>query len=441
MELFAPKVAADWDGHYNDDMTRDQINELKRCELLQKNSELILSNQVESCEANYDGLICWSPAKVDRLAISSCLSEIHGIKYDTAQNVSRWCNSNGTWGLTNYSSCLEQHVENVIQHESEIVSTIYFVGYGSSLIALCVAVCILVYFKELRCLRNKIHTNLMCTYILTDFTWIFSLTLQIFAEVNTSSCVFLIVILQYFQLTNFFWMFIEGLYLYMLVVRALSSENIKFSVYLIIGWGIPIVVIVFWTILKLLLVETELVKEVSHTPWQICSWYHQHLYDWIFKVPIIIVLVCNIVFLAIIICVLITKLRSAQGVDHQYRKATKALLVLIPLFGVTYIITFAGPTQGVYKSIHEILRATLLSTQGFIIALFYCFLNNEVKNKLKHHFEVWKTARSFRESKRYKYNRHSKDWSPGSRTESIRLFKRPTSNDSTASEITTTTQY
>lgn len=60
---------------------------------------------------------------------------------------------------------------------------------------------------------------------------------------------------------------------------------------------------------------------------------------------------------------LITKLRSAQGVDHQYRKATKALLVLIPLFGVTYIITFAGPTQGVYKSIHEILRATLLSTQ------------------------------------------------------------------------------
>lgn len=87
MELFAPKVAADWDGHYNDDMTRDQINELKRCELLQKNSELILSNQVESCEANYDGLICWSPAKVDRLAISSCLSEIHGIKYDTARKL------------------------------------------------------------------------------------------------------------------------------------------------------------------------------------------------------------------------------------------------------------------------------------------------------------------------------------------------------------------
>lgn len=33
-------------------------------------------------------------------------------------------------------------------------------------------------FRDLRCLRNTIHTNLMITYLLTDVTWILVATLQ-----------------------------------------------------------------------------------------------------------------------------------------------------------------------------------------------------------------------------------------------------------------------
>lgn len=63
--------------------------------------------------------------------------------------------------------------------------------------------------------------------------------------------------------------------------------------------------------------------------------------------------------------VLITKLRSANTLEtRQYRKASKALLVLIPLLGITYLIVIYGPEEGgVGSHIFAVTRAILLSTQ------------------------------------------------------------------------------
>lgn len=62
--------------------------------------------------------------------------------------------------------------------------------------------------------------------------------------------------------------------------------------------------------------------------------------------------------------VLITKLRSANTVEtRQYRKASKALLVLIPLLGITYLVVLAGPNEGVGSYIFVVARSFLLSTQ------------------------------------------------------------------------------
>ncbi|GFY47327.1 diuretic hormone receptor, partial [Trichonephila inaurata madagascariensis] len=76
--------------------------------------------------------------------------------------------------------------------------------------------------------------------------------------------------------------------------------------------------------------------------------------------------------------VLITKLRATNTVEsEQYRKAAKALLVLIPLLGVTYILVIATPNHRTGEVIFTFIQATLLSIQGFIVAVLYCFLNGE----------------------------------------------------------------
>lgn len=65
---------------------------------------------------------------------------------------------------------------------------------------------------------------------------------------------------------------------------------------------------------------------------------------------------------------LITKLRSATSAEtQQYRKAAKALLVLIPLLGITYILVIVGPAEGISRSIYDGVRAVLLSTQVVIL--------------------------------------------------------------------------
>lgn len=96
-----------------------------------------------------------------------------------------------------------------------------------------------------------------------------------------------------------------------------------------------------------------------------CPWLKAHLVDWIHQVPVIIVLLLNLFFLASIMWVLITKLRSANTVEtQQYRKAAKALLVLMPLLGVTYMLMITTPPGEAYiMTMFYYGRAVLLSTQ------------------------------------------------------------------------------
>ena len=63
--------------------------------------------------------------------------------------------------------------------------------------------------------------------------------------------------------------------------------------------------------------------------------------------------------------VLITKLRSTNSLEtQQYRKGSKALLVLIPLLGITYVLVITGPTEkGILSDIFYFIRAVLISTQ------------------------------------------------------------------------------
>lgn len=63
--------------------------------------------------------------------------------------------------------------------------------------------------------------------------------------------------------------------------------------------------------------------------------------------------------------VLITKLRSANTLEtEQYRKATKALLVLIPLLGITYLLVLWGPNdESWFAHAFDYTRALMLSTQ------------------------------------------------------------------------------
>lgn len=126
--------------------------------------------------------------------------------------------------------------------------------------------------------------------------------------------------------------------------------------------------------------------------------------DWIYQIPIVIVLLINSLFLAkimwvsistflfcfvffflnyyysrfifffylldnVLICfgfkVLITKIRSNNLAEtHNYKKATKALLVLIPLLGITFCLDMINPSStGFLVNIYKFSKVVIISTQ------------------------------------------------------------------------------
>ncbi|KAK9717174.1 7 transmembrane receptor (Secretin family) [Popillia japonica] len=318
------------------------------------------------CGTVFDSITCWPPTSINTTVVISCFSEFGGVRYDTSYNVSKRCMDNGNWSTSAYTCPA------IVEHSSSekilTTTTIYFTGYILSLLALSIAIAIFAYFKDLRCLRNRIHTNLMCAYMCVYFMWIITLSVQLNFK-GDRPCIVLMILLHYFHLTTFFWMFVEGLYLYILVVKTLTRENFKLRVYACIGWGVPSLIIAVWAIVKSFMSLDASDDTSSAILFRHCPWLKAHLVDWIHQVPVIIVLLLNLFFLASIMWVLITKLRSANTVEtQQYRKAAKALLVLMPLLGVTYMLMITTPPGEAYiMTMFYYGRAVLLSTQSTVI--------------------------------------------------------------------------
>ncbi|XP_048338939.1 parathyroid hormone/parathyroid hormone-related peptide receptor-like, partial [Sphaerodactylus townsendi] len=99
--------------------------------------------------------------------------------------------------------------------------------------------------------------------------------------------------------------------------------------------GLPVVFVAIWATLRATLADTEC--------WDLSARY----FKWFIQVPILITVMANFILFINIIRVLATKLRETNAgrcdARQQYRKLLKSTLVLMPLFGVHYIVFMAVP--------------------------------------------------------------------------------------------------
>ncbi|XP_035110113.1 vasoactive intestinal polypeptide receptor 2 isoform X4 [Callithrix jacchus] len=292
-----------------------------------------------------------------------------------------------------------------------LVKAIYTLGYSVSLMSLATGSIILCLFRKLHCTRNYIHLNLFLSFILRAISvlvkddvlysssgtlhcpdqpssWIPSALYPGAACCELLSpnwvllssvcgfqvgCKLSLVFLQYCIMANFFWLLVEGLYLHTLLVAMLPPGRC-FLAYLLIGWGLPTICIGAWTVARLYLEDTGCWDTNDHSvPW------------WVIRIPILISIIVNFVLFISIIRILLQKLTSpdVSGNDQsQYKRLAKSTLLLIPLFGVHYMVFAVFPIS--ISSKYQILFELCLgSFQGLVVAVLYCFLNSEVQCELK----------------------------------------------------------
>ncbi|GFR83500.1 parathyroid hormone/parathyroid hormone-related peptide receptor [Elysia marginata] len=122
-------------------------------------------------------------------------------------------------------------------------------------------------------------------------------------------------------------------------------------------------------------------------------------YFWIMKGPWTAIVVINFIFFLDIVRVLMMRVKDNRrhAGRSQYRKFGKFVLVLIPLFGIMYIVlNVAFPSEvnaDGYNVVYLYVEMGYNSFQGFILALLFCFLNEDVHSELR---RSWHQHRSRR---------------------------------------------
>ncbi|NP_001310171.1 vasoactive intestinal peptide receptor 1 precursor [Coturnix japonica] len=358
-------------------------------------AEIAEDNQTSGCRRQWDNITCWPEAQVGAVVVKPCPKYFRFLTTFLG-NVSRNCTSQGWTDVypapyavaCGYDSNSTPGEEQTAFYGT--VKTGYTIGHTLSLIALTAAMIILCLFRKLHCTRNYIHMHLFMSFIMRAIA-VFIKDVILFESgepehcfVSSVGCKAMMVFFQYCVMANFFWLLVEGLYLHTLLVISFFSERKYFWWYILIGWGAPSVFITAWTVVRIYFFNVGCWEEIIESP----IW-------WIIKTPILVSILVNFILFICIIRILVQKLHSPD-VGHnetsQYSRLAKSTLLLIPLFGIHYIM-FAFFPDNFKAEVKLVFELVVGSFQGFVVAVLYCFLNGEVQAELKRKWRRWHLER------------------------------------------------
>uniref|UniRef100_A0A672YT89 G-protein coupled receptors family 2 profile 2 domain-containing protein n=1 Tax=Sphaeramia orbicularis TaxID=375764 RepID=A0A672YT89_9TELE len=262
---------------------------------------------------------------------------------------------------------------------SRLLRQVYTAGYATSLASLISAIFVFAAFRKFHCTRNYIHINLFLSFILRASA-VFIKDRVLFSDedldhcfMSTPSCKAAVAFFHFSILANYFWLLVEGLYLQTLLALTFVFHNKFFWCYLLIGWG-------GYTFC---LVGTRSVRCLRSVCWDDTD---VSFIWWIIKAPITASLLVNFIIFINVIRILVQKLRSPAvgGNDTgHFKRLAKSTLLLIPLFGMHYMV-FAFLPENTGTDARIFIELGLGSFQGFVVALLYCFLNGEVSGSQLH---------------------------------------------------------
>ncbi|XP_051273689.1 growth hormone releasing hormone receptor 2 [Dicentrarchus labrax] len=349
-------------------------------------------NTTSGCVTEWDGVSCWPAASEGEIV--SVLCPLPLLKPESPPVlITRSCSVRG-WSKPSvpyYEACYyeaseeDEDMEEEERNYFDTLKLMYSVGYGVSLAALLVAALVFCCFRKLLCTRNYIHLNLFVTFMLRSLA-VFIKDSVLFADksmdhctVSTLRCKAAVTFFHFCVLSNFSWLLVEGLYLQTLLLFTFAQTRKLFWIYAPIGWGTPSVTVVIWALLKHQLDDEGCWDNLESRLW------------WIIKIPILLSILMNFVIFLNISRIIVQKTKATpmnQSETQLYRRLVRSTLLLIPLFGLHYVVFALFPEHvGVRPRLY--FELVLGSFQGFIVALLYCFLNGEVRKEIQRTMRRW----------------------------------------------------
>ncbi|XP_071373993.1 vasoactive intestinal polypeptide receptor-like [Centroberyx affinis] len=368
------------------------VKEEEKC---MKDLLLFNTSKATDCMGMWDSLNCWPPASLGETVSQPC-PEL----YSSEGKVHRNCTATGWTDLLvphedacgyTFNETLHFLGESSDSHlYFSYVKTMYTAGYALSLISLTIAIAILSLFRKLHCTRNYIHIQLFVSFILRAI-FIFIRDSLLFTndelyhcDYYPVACKVVLMLCNYSILANYSWLLVEGHFLFTLVSRSFFSLRKHFAWYIVLSWGFPLVVILSWGLAKYFY-EDEGCWETRRHEW---IW-------WILRVPVLLTIFTNLIFFLSILRILVGKLRmpdTHRNEFSQYKRLIKSTFFLVALFGLQYTLFVFVPVKvsSLVFKIWTFAELALSSTQGFVVAVLYCFMNGEVQHEIQRRWRRWR---------------------------------------------------
>ncbi|KAG8186926.1 hypothetical protein JTE90_000398 [Oedothorax gibbosus] len=199
---------------------------------------------------------------------------------------------------------------------------------------------------------------------------------------------------------TYMWMFCEGFYLHKLIAAAFAEQKSLYMFYFI-GWVFPIFPVGTVALLRWYFANEQ------------CWAVPVKPYEWVANSLNLLSLFLNLMFLIDIIRVLWTKLKATHANEpSQFRKAVRATLVLVPLFGLHFFLVMYRPQSGDCLMLegYSYFAYAMDGLQGLLVSLIFCYLNGEVQVLV---------MRSFQRIRLQRKLTASSDWRRSTRSEEL----------------------
>lgn len=228
-----------------------------------------------------------------------------------------------------------------------------------------------------------IHKNLLLAWGLGYAVYIADVTAFESRNQKPALCTAVAVVSHFFQTAIFTWMVVEAVNLFIKLVKVISTRTFYIT-YLIIGWGIPAIIVGITAAARtstydmnqpinksFICGDVEFTSQVNRSR----CWLNGS--KWLYRGPVLAFLVVNFAIFVMLLKVVFGRIAAKYQTDQitRTRKGLKSVAVLLPLLGVTWLFGF-------FVDFHEALDyifIVLTSTQGMVFCVFHCLLDGQVR--------------------------------------------------------------
>ncbi|XP_066283061.1 adhesion G protein-coupled receptor L2-like [Branchiostoma lanceolatum] len=269
--------------------------------------------------------------------------------------------------------------------DARALHVITYVGCIISIVCLVLCICVFLGFRRVRCPRTIIHANLCFCLLAAELVFLVAVE----KTQNAIVCDVIAITLHYLFLAVFTWMCVEGVELYVLLVKVFNLKKKRLIYYYLIGYVTPAVVVGVSVAVNYIYSNVHSVDLNGYGTETYCWLSVENYFIWSFVGPALLIILVNLGFMIMTLKVIYSQKSNKKGEKSEQGDKLKfwirVSVALLCVMGVTWVF---GVLSVIEKEtlVFAYIFTVINSFQGLFIFLFHCVLNEKVQEEMVRRF-------------------------------------------------------